>query len=333
MVRKPGSGNSSAGLNPEHMYLAVIDMGTNTFNLLISELNDKGALIHLFSDKISVKLGKDTIHRNYLSADAIRRALDALSIFFEKIRNYQPIKTAVYATEAIRAAVNRDQLLHPAQEKFGIDIQVINGDYEAELICMGVRQAVEFSDQPAIIMDIGGGSNELIIADCSSIFWKHSYPLGVARLAEQIKPSEPITHAQILELEHILENGLTDFFEAVARYKPTVMVGSSGAFDSFADMIYHVDPVFTHPYTVKSNILGYDQFINLYGLLIGSTYAERLKMKGLIEMRADLIVLAAIIVRYLLERCKIVSLIQSEYALKEGAAEALAEQILSGKKI
>jgi exopolyphosphatase / guanosine-5'-triphosphate,3'-diphosphate pyrophosphatase len=105
------------------------------------------------------------------------------------------------------------------------------------LIYQGVRQAVEMADEKHLILDIGGGSNELIIANDREIFWKESFPLGMARLLERFNPSDPIREDEILSIENYISRALTSAIEAAMIHNPAKLIGSSGTFDTFRALL------------------------------------------------------------------------------------------------
>jgi exopolyphosphatase/guanosine-5'-triphosphate,3'-diphosphate pyrophosphatase len=171
-----------------------------------------------------------------------------------------------------------------------------------------------------LILDIGGGSNEFIIADKNNIYWKKSYPLGVARLLAKFKPSDPISIEEIEFISNYLEERLSDLFEEIKKHKISTLVGASGSFETIAAMIRADDPNFesetgTVPESVNIDLADFE---NLYQKLINSTLKERKQMKGLESMRLEMIVVATLIVKFILQKLKLQRLIQSNFALKEG---------------
>ena len=179
------------------MRIAILDLGTNTFNMLVAETGNNKEYQILSSTKLPVKLGKGGIDKKEIRPDAITRGLTALEKHLQQSKVLKAEKIIAYATSAIRTARNSDQFLKTIREKFGIEVEIISGDREAELIYYGVKQAVSLDHEKYLILDIGGGSNEVIIADKSQIWWKKSYPLGMTRLVEKFRPSDPITIEEI----------------------------------------------------------------------------------------------------------------------------------------
>ena len=183
---------------------------------------------------------------------------------------------------------------------------------------MGVKQTLPFLNKRFLLLDIGGGSNEFIIADGENIFWKRSFKLGMARLLEKFKPSDPITTEEIVSIETYLNEELTELFEQVNQYKPQIFIGASGSFDTFVNMlasegllahqegdIFHAIPLVAYQY--------------LHDKLIHTSKDERAKMSGLEPIRRDMIVLASIFVNFVLNQTGIKNIYQSAYSLKEGA--------------
>ena len=182
------------------MITAILDFGTNTFNLLIAERKERGFSI-LHTSKQPVKLGKGGIQANRIAPDAKERGFVAIQNLMEIIALYDVDEIRAFATSAIRNAANGEKFTEDVYRKFGFRVRVIPGEREAELIYKGVRQAVSFDETNMMILDIGGGSNEFIICNIKGIVWKHSFELGMARLMELFTLSDPITSEEIRALE------------------------------------------------------------------------------------------------------------------------------------
>jgi exopolyphosphatase/guanosine-5'-triphosphate,3'-diphosphate pyrophosphatase len=307
------------------MRIAVIDLGTNTFNLLIVDMGEDQGYKILYNNKLPVKLGKSGIDKKEIRPDAITRGLNALERHLQTIGEYKVEKTYAFATSAIRSARNGDQFVKLAKQRCGIDVEIINGEREAELIYYGVKQAVRLTEERVLILDIGGGSNEFIIADKDTIFWKKSYPLGVARLLSKFKPSDPISIEEIEFISNYLEERLSDLFEEFKKHKITTLIGASGSFETIASMIRADDPNFESDTSLspESNVIDLTDFENLYQKLINSTLKERKQMKGLESMRLEMIVVATLVVKFILQKLKLREMIQSNFALKEGVVYEL----------
>lgn len=305
------------------MRVAILDFGTNTFNLLIAE-HDNKKLEYLHSSKQAVKLGQGGIIDNIIQPDAIDRALEAIKNHFVTIREFNVDKTYAFATSAVRDAKNSRKFLTLIQKQFDLYVNVIPGEREAELIYKGVRQSFMFNDEKILIIDIGGGSNECIIADKQKIFWKKSYNLGTARLLEKFKPGDPISESEIDKVERFLTTELDDLVKALQAYNPGTIIGASGSFETFYALIQKKLP---EKYTrAKGSAYEFqlEDYRGLHEILLKSTLAERMQMPGMEPVRVEMIVLASIFVNFILNNHRFSRLFLSEYALKEGViAETL----------
>jgi exopolyphosphatase/guanosine-5'-triphosphate,3'-diphosphate pyrophosphatase len=293
------------------MRIAALDLGTNTFHLLIAENKPGGGINFIFRMTCVVKLGREGFNNGLISDAAFQRGLMAMKSFEVPLRKFKPEKMIALATSAIRSCRNGNDFLKQAGKIAGVQIEVISGNKEAVLIYHGVRNSFPLSNKPVLIMDIGGGSVEFIITDRSKVFWKKSIEAGAARLLEKFSLSNPITRSEISQMNYYLREVFSPVLKAVQKYQPQILIGSSGSFDSFALMT-----------KVKSDKpimeISLSKYFALHRKLIHSTKKERLRMKGLHRMRIDMIVPASICANFILKETGIRKLFRSVYALREG---------------
>lgn len=297
--------------------VAIIDMGTNTFNLLVAAVNGNGAYQILNSSKQPVKLGEGGINQKFIAPAAYQRGLNAIAEHFRTIMLYGVTEVHAFATSATRNATNGPQFVNDIYKQFGVKVQVIPGDKEAELIYYGVRQAIELGDQKALILDIGGGSNEVIIGNARQLFWKRSYDLGISRLLQQFKPTDPITLAERFEIEGYITSQLSDLDMAVEEHRPTLIVGSSGSFDTYRSIMAEAGLIASNGR--PSVELPMNEYVALHEKLVAMTIAERSRVPGMEPVRVEMIALASIFTHLLVKRYGLTQMYQSTYALKEGA--------------
>lgn len=300
------------------MKVGIIDLGTNTFNLLIAEIDNKGDYNPVYRSKVPVKLGEGSFTRNYITEDAMSRAFVALEAQIGAIKNNYCDRILAFATSAVRDASNGDQFVEKVREMFGVTIMVIDGDKEASMIYQGVQLAGALDSNPSLIMDIGGGSTEFIIANDQEIFWKKSYDIGVSRLMEKFDPSDPITDDQYVEIKSYLEEGLADLFEIAQNEKVVNLIGSSGSFDTFSDVLAFREDDTESNRELLSLIFNKEKLYSHLQELIKSTRLERENMKGMIAMRIRMIVLSAIITELIMSKLEFELIKLSRYSLKEG---------------
>jgi len=306
---------------------AILDLGTNTFHLLIAELKDD-AVIEYYQLQIPVKIGAGGINNGIITEAAYKRGMDALGKFDEVIAQYKATSIVATGTSAIRNAKNGAAFLAEAKNRFGFNIQSISGDLEAELIYKGVSLSFSFPEKPVLVMDIGGGSVEFIIGKKDKILWKQSFEIGAARLLERFSPSDTILRHEIEEIESYLQEMLKPLTLALVQTeqkegKVNLLIGAAGSFETLLDVLklhlnqtYNSITPFAHEVS-KENVSAF------FGLILNSTEADRKAMKGLLDFRVDMIVVATLLFKYVLETYGIDQLVASNYALKEGLLKKL----------
>lgn len=294
------------------MKVAVIDLGTNTFHLIIAELTPQESRI-CYKTNLPVRLGEGKINENFIIQEAFERGLLALEKFSLIIKEHQVDLVKATATSAIRSAENGINFVKAAKNYAGIDINVISGDEEAAYIFKGVR-ATGVIDQTALIMDIGGGSTEFILCNQEELLWKKSYNIGAARLMQAFFHSDPITAEDQQDIIRHLDGELGDLKEVLNLYQPKHLIGSAGAFETFAGMLYpelNLKEIKHYPISIPA-------YKALSATFIASSHTEREKMPGLIRLRVDMIVMASILTDYILSAGNIEQLSLSTYDLKMG---------------
>lgn len=308
------------------MRLAVIDCGTNTFNLVIIEYWDKEHYNKLFQTRVAVKLGEGAINQGYIAQAAFDRGLTALAELKAAIHAHGAEKVIAFATSAIRDAKNGVEFVNRAFTDYGISISVIDGQREADLIYFGVREAVAMDDRTSLIIDIGGGSTEFILASHQAVHWKESFRIGAARLLERFSPSDPITEPEENALRNYLLDELSPLLSAVKQHPPSELIGSSGAFDSLVEMIH--GELGGEPLVDQKTEYGIDleAYRKISQLVKRSTLAQRRQIRGLVPMRVDMIVISCIMVDVVLNALGLERLRVSTYSLKEGALVDFIQQ-------
>jgi exopolyphosphatase/guanosine-5'-triphosphate,3'-diphosphate pyrophosphatase len=301
------------------MKVAIIDIGTNTFNLLIaSEEDSKLKLDHV--DKSFVFLGKGGINKNTIQPDAIERGIQCLKGFKKTASEFGCENILAIATSAVRNAGNGKDFVKQSLEQTGIKIQTISGNREAELIYKGAKQAVDFGSTPVLLMDVGGGSTEFIICDQTQIFWKQSFEVGAARLFEKFHKNDPITTEEITEIDNYLEDLLKPLINQCSRYQISTLIGSAGAFTSFAKIVANKKQEIEKLKKTSSYEFNLSEFYTVHQSLLKTHLNERVSMPGLIQERAPMIVVGTVLVNFILKELKISDFKLARYAMKEGMA-------------
>ncbi|MBD1398243.1 phosphatase [Pontibacter sp. JH31] len=306
--------------------LALIDMGTNTFHLLITEVDESGNRTDFVKTKLPVRLGQGGISKGAIAPEAYERALKTLKDFRKQIDEYGVETVRAMATSMVRNASNGEDFIKDIYKQTDIQVEIIDGEREAELIYYGVRSAGVLDEQTSLIMDIGGGSVEFILCNSQEIFWKQSFEVGAQRLMDQFYTQDPIPAEQVEAEKHYLTQKLQPLTEAVARYKPARLVGASGTFDTLCD----IDALRRGDNSRQlaqpaASTLEIADYYKIHQDLLHKTHDERLAIPGMLEMRVDMIVLASIIVDFVLETYELQEIRVSAYALKEGILQETFE--------
>ena len=299
------------------MKIAVLDCGTNTFNLVIVE-KTKNGFRKLSKNKIAVKLGQGGLANDFISKDAYERGLKAIENHVDFLNKNMPEKVYAFATSGIRSTRNGQQFVNEVKEKYNLEIEVIDGDAEANYIYHGVKLSHDIGSERKLLMDIGGGSTEFIIANKDTIFWKKSFKLGVSRLKEMFNPSDPIKDDEVLSLTAHFDLELEPLALALKNYPCSELIGSSGSFDTLAYIVSHKFYDNNHLKNKTHYSFKLKELESSLNNLIDSKLEQRLNTKGLLEMRVDMIVIAAVFIKYIKQRFEFKKISQSKYSLKEG---------------
>ncbi|MCB0687677.1 MAG: hypothetical protein KDC53_14175, partial [Saprospiraceae bacterium] len=213
---------------------AVLDLGSNTFHILVIQKSGDN-FVELLRKRVYVKLAIDGIDN--LSQASMDRGIEALIEFREIINRYQVDTVKVIGTAALRTAKNGPAYLKRIQSETGLVVELIDGIEEARLIYLGVSQVWKTPEKPVLIMDIGGGSVEYIIADAHNFYWSQSYPVGVAVLYRQFHQTEPISTDKKLALKDFLSKHLEGMKPVLDHYQPEILIGASGTFDVIGSIL------------------------------------------------------------------------------------------------
>ncbi|MDX1666990.1 MAG: hypothetical protein R3350_07165 [Saprospiraceae bacterium] len=293
---------------PRERY-GIIDLGTNTFHLLIVE-GDRRSFRELRRVRKFVKLAEGGM--DLISPEAFRRGIDTLRQFEGLLKEENIDRVRAIGTAALRSAANGAEFLRRAREETSLDISLISGDEEARLIHLGVKQAVPFGEETRLIIDIGGGSVEFILADRGGVHWARSFPTGLAVLYRKFHRSDPIDPAEIETLRRSLEREFAPLVPALRSRPVRQLVGAAGAFEVLEKVLPVVEEI------DRSTRLSPADFHRFCERMVRSTLAERLAMPEIPHSRADMIVVSSLLIEYVLQLASIEDILVSPYALKEG---------------
>lgn len=299
------------------MRIAAVDVGSNSIHMVIAQVDAGGRFRVLDRAKDMVRLGRKTLSRGKLSADAIEAGVRTLKAFRTLAERHGVSRITAVATSAVREAANGGVFIERVHDEVGLRVKVIPGREEARLIFLGVRHAIDLGSEPTLIVDIGGGSVEFILVVDGEAVALESHKIGVARLSERFLTADPPGGAALDALEGHLADHLDAMLGEFRRHRVRRVVGTSGTMLNLIGMVGHQrgEPpeLQLNNFTVTAG-----EMAKLRRQLGRATREERLKIKGLDAKRVDLIVAGAVLVDFVLQRLGARRLQACTWALREG---------------
>lgn len=295
--------------------IAIIDLGSNLTKLVI----------------VSGKLPLQVIHRSVYDTKTLKYAPKGIfdSVSIERIesdimkvldvaKSFNCTTTLGIATSAFRTRKNGKEVIISINKKFGIGIEIIEGEREAQLIYKGALETVTPKQFPVLVMDIGGGSTEFIIGTETEVLWKHSFDFGSTALTKGVSISDPITNQEVSNLDEKLDYIIKEFFKAFTQFKPVSFIGTTGSFESFAQLIENKNG------NTKPVESGYEyqppELEWVVNTLIHSSADKRKIMSGMNLLRVPTINIASIILNHVLSQISFETYYLSLGDVKEGLA-------------
>lgn len=297
--------------------IAAIDIGSNSIHMVTARLGAAGHFEIVDRAKEMVRLGRGTLTRGNLSAETMEYGLRTLSTFKQLAERQRAEPVLAVATSAIREAANGGQFVLRAWEELGLHIDVITGAEEARLIFEAARHVVDFRGHRPLVVDIGGGSIEVIQGTGSRIQWQQSLKLGVARMAERFLLSDPPGASEVAALRAHARRELAPLFARARRSRPTLMVGTSGTLLNLTAMAAAAR-YGRMPALEGNRVLRRSELHALTRLLLARSTEERARMAGLDRRRADLIAAGAVLAEVLMEGLAMREMRACKWALREG---------------
>lgn len=299
--------------------LAIIDLGTNTFHLLIAEINERDDFRIAEKYKEPVKLGEGGINAGKIGSKAFNRGIKALKKFRKLIDSMHATEVRAFATSAIRGAKNGQEFIEAARKESGIDVRIINGNEEASLIYEGVRNGVLLPyEDDNLIIDIGGGSVEFIVVRDGQAQLLRSLDLGAARLLEEINPSDPIQATEVKQVRARILESAKGLLSEIKEFRIARIVGSSGSFETLGAIIAQYKQDFLSSENLNSYRFSAREFNRIFRKLLESDRDARLQIPGMDPLRVDMIVMGSILIDLFVRELKVKELMVSSFALKEG---------------
>ena len=312
---------ASQAVNADQRRIAAIDIGTNSFHLLVAAVDPKLRTFRIIqAEKATTRLGERDPETGELTEAAMQRGLETLRQFRDLAASHRVEQIVTAATSAVREAPNGRDFLQTILDDLGMEVDLVSGPEEARLIYLGVLSGMPFGDRPHLLLDIGGGSTELILADGRDARALTSTRVGAVRLQRDFVRDDPMPPQRRSFLQAFIQGSLEPAVDKVRRrIKPgetPVLVATSGtamAIGSLAGSEEERPPRKLHGYRVTRQSLN-----QVVDRLITMTPAQRRELAPINDRRAEIIVPGALILQTTMKMLGVEEFVLSERALREG---------------
>lgn len=299
--------------------LAAIDVGTNSIHMVVAEINYQLPSFTIISTaKETVRLGQGRGAKGELNPVAIDRALGALQRFRQVCHTLGVTDIVAVATSASREAPNGQEFIDRIAQTTGIQVDLISGQEEARLIYLGVLSAMELNHHPHLIMDIGGGSTELVLGDGHAPYYLSSSKVGAVRLTEMFVKSDPIAEGDFRQLQSYIQGVIERPVEELrAMLKGCVppLIGCSGTIEAVMSL-FAKETTGIIPNPLQGYRIGFEAVAGMVQLLKRSNLAERILLVK--EKRAEIILAGALILQEVMRALDLTHVTYCQAALREG---------------
>jgi exopolyphosphatase/guanosine-5'-triphosphate,3'-diphosphate pyrophosphatase len=307
---------------PHGLRIAAIDIGTNSLHMVVVEVTDSLSFKVLASEKDLTRLGDQALVNHHLPKRAMVHTLDVLARYQRVAHNMDCDVFLAYATSAVRESDNGGDFVLAAKRRLGLQIQVISAQEEAHLIYLAVRQAIDLTAHPAgagpsLIIDIGGGSCELIVGTNARPLLLESFKLGASRLTQQFVASDPLSRRDRQDLEKHIRKTLKPTIEAIRALAPQRVIGTSGTMENLASMCAFLQGEEGIRHRLLT-IMKREEFEEVCKRLTRLSVEERRRLPGLDPGRAAQIASGALLVSHLFDKLEMPQIEVCDRALREG---------------
>jgi exopolyphosphatase/guanosine-5'-triphosphate,3'-diphosphate pyrophosphatase len=299
------------------MRIAAIDIGTNSIHMVIARAGGSSGFEVVDREREVVQIGRGSFEGNRLRADAIRRTVAALARFADLARRQKVDRILCTATAAVREASNGGAFVQAAREACGIAPRVIPPEEEGRLIYLAVKSALQLEDTPSLIVDIGGGSAQLVIADRERLHETISVPLGALRLREDLLDSDPPSRHDLQRLRRRIRRQAAEALSTIAERSPKRIYGSSGSIHALAQLVHweEIGGALEH---LNGYVLERESVARLVRRLQRMDLAEREKLPGIDPKRAEIILPGAMVLDHVLRELDAESITLCDFGVREG---------------
>lgn len=302
------------------MRIAALDLGSNSFHLLVADVHPDGTFTAVAREKEMLRLGDDVARHGRIPGPTADRAVAAVRRLRQLADALGAREVIAKATSAIRTAANGSELVDRIEAETGVEVEVINGGEEARLVFAAVRASVVLEPAPALCLDVGGGSVEIMIGDAAGLRWATSVTLGVGRLTAECVRDDPPSKADRDRLDERVRAGLEPLVREVQMRAPRLAVGTSGTLNDLVRMAVALGSgERTMPASTNALRATRVEIEALHTRIMEAKTSERRRMPGLEEQRrAELLPAGSTLLVTALELFDLDGLTASDWAMREG---------------
>ncbi|GBE92558.1 Ppx/GppA phosphatase family protein [Nostoc cycadae] len=306
----------------QHRIIAAIDLGTNSLHMVVVKIDPTLPAFSIFTrEKETVRLGDRDLVTGDLKPEVMDRAIATLKRFQAVAKTFNAETIIAVATSAVREAPNGKDFLHRIDSELGLSVDLISGQEEARRIYLGVLSGMEFNNQPHIIIDIGGGSTEIILGDSQEPRTLTSTKVGAVRLTGEFITTDPISNSELQYLQAyvrgMLERSVEDVLTNIQFGEFPRLVGTSGTIETLA-LIDAREKLAMMPSTLNGYQLSLQDLQGWVNRLAKMTNVERTAIPGMPEKRSEVILAGAIVLQEAMTLLGVDSLTLCGRALREG---------------
>jgi exopolyphosphatase/guanosine-5'-triphosphate,3'-diphosphate pyrophosphatase len=303
---------------------AAIDIGSNSVRYMVADADAGGRLTTVAEGRQVTRLGESVFQTGGVSSQAIDTVCGVLARMAAEWRPAEPIAVRAVATAAIRDANNSDEFLDAASRAAGVQVETISGQEEARLIHLGVEARWPHPDERILLVDIGGGSAEVIEADEGRMRIAFSRPLGAVRLQSVFLRSDPPSVEELRRLDEYIDEKLAAAAKRIMRGGFARAIGTSAAASAIVCAANRIPRA--RRQEADRRQATQTQVKKIYARLSEMALAERQRMVGIGPRRAEIIVPGVAVLRRVMETFDVQSLAYCPAGVRDGAIRDLAER-------
>ncbi len=299
------------------MRIAALDLGSNSFHLLVADAHPDGTFEPLVTERVTLRLADVVARQGSIGKAGSADAVEVVSRFRSLAESVDADEIVACGTSALRDADDSAAVVDHIEAETGVRVRVISGQEEARLIFAAVRASVVIDPPPALALDLGGGSLELMVGDQRGLAWSRSVKLGAARLTAELVRSDPPTGGDLRRLNRRLSSVLNPLTAEITSRRPRVLVGSSGTLCALVRMAA-ARRTGSIPATVNQLPVRRKDLLAVHEQILSLSGSERQRLPGVDARRADLLPAGSTLLTMIMERCGLDELVGCEWALREG---------------